>query len=183
MIFGGTENDTLNLLDSTQVAGKILHYYDGVFQVDESSIELQNGIKSTQEKSSKVAHRWNGKQFIPGNSQTATAELFKPARGDEWRVNRLPGAAPSATSEQVVLQVMRRTATGFEEVTRLEESLQTEPKTGVKRRTRVEFSIDESGVFQARQTISVKQGPKPEKTEKVMVLKWDGKALTPARGR
>ena len=68
-------------------------------------------------------------------------------------------------------------------MTRLEESLRTQPKTGVKRRTRVEFSIDESGVFQALQTISVKQGPKPEKTEKVMVLKWDGKALTPARGR
>jgi hypothetical protein len=173
---------------STSGLGSFRHSFefrvdaDQVFEVVETRVEAKTGIKSSTEQASVVVHRWNGKQFVPGPEKASFAEIFKPARGDEWRVNKIPGAPSTKTFEQWFHQVMRKTPAGFEEAGKFEESMVTQGKPETVRRKKAQFSIDDDGVFQVVQTATVKPAGKPEKIEKVAISKWDGKAFVAVKG-
>ena len=106
----------------------------------------------------------------------APPQLFKSSDGNTWRVTKSAGDS-RPTYEQWYLDVERVGADGSTiQVTRFEELAWVEP--GLKRTTRVTFSLDAKGLFQAEQRTSMQTDKgKPELT--VMIFRWDGKAFKP----
>jgi hypothetical protein len=111
----------------------------------------------------------------------APPQVFKSSDGNTWRITRTAGASPRPSYEQWYLHVERVGPDGGTlEVINFEETAWIEASPKITRSTRVEFALDEKGVFQATQTNTVKtEKDKPEVT--LVVFKWNGTKMSPVR--